>query len=39
MLCILSDKVVKAIIMLNREYLMKQKAQPKYARNMFEKQQ
>ena len=39
MLCILSDKVVKAIIMLNREYLMKQKVQSKYARNMFEKQQ
>ena len=39
MLCILSDIVVKAIIMLNGEYLMRQKAQTKYARNMFEKQQ
>lgn len=39
MLCILSDIVVKVIIMLNEEYLMRQKVQTKYARNMFEKQQ
>ena len=39
MLCILSDIVVKAVIMLNGEYLMRQKMQTKYARNMFEKQQ
>ena len=39
MLCILSDKVVKAIIMLNGEYLMRQKAQPTHRRNIFEKQQ
>ena len=39
MLCILSDIVVKAIIMLNGKYLMKQKVQTKYARNIFEKQQ
>ena len=39
MLCILSDIVVKAIIMWNGEYLMRQKVQTKYASNMFEKQQ
>ena len=39
MLCILSDIVVKAIIMWNGEYLMRQKVQTKYARNIFEKQQ
>ena len=38
MLCILSYKVAKAIIMLNGEYLIRQKAQPNHARNMFEKQ-
>ena len=35
----LSDIVVKAVIMWNGEYLMRQKVQTKYARNMFEKQQ
>ena len=39
MLCILSDIVVKAVIMWNGEYLMRQKVQTKYARNTFEKQQ
>ena len=39
MLCILSDIVVKAVIMWNGEYLMRQKVQTKYARSMFEKQQ
>ena len=39
MLCILSDIVVKAVIMWNGEYLMRQKVQTKYARNMFAKQQ
>ena len=37
--CILSDIVVKAVIMWNGEYSMRQKVQTKYARNMFEKQQ
>ena len=39
MLCILSNNVVKAIIMLNGDDLMRQKAQPTHGRNIFEKQQ
>ena len=38
MLCILSDKVVKAIIILNGDDLMRQKAQPTHGRNIFQKQ-
>ena len=39
MLCILSNKVINAIIMLNGDNLMRQKAQPTHGRNIFEKQQ